>query len=164
MAVLDEPRPPHLPRPARRAGACLAEEELRFLTIPRGSLDERERREIESHVEQTYRFLSQIPWTDELRNVAEIAYGHHEKLDGRGYPRGLRSEQIPVQTRIMTIADIFDALTASDRPYKAAVPTERALDIIVSEAKDGMLDPDLVEVLIQSGLYRKILEHDWREL
>lgn len=142
----------------------LAEEELRFLTIPRGSLDERERREIESHVEQTYRFLSQIPWTDDLRNVAEIAYGHHEKLDGRGYPRGLRSEQIPVQTRIMTIADIFDALTASDRPYKAAVPTERALDIIVSEAKEGMLDPDLVEVLIQSGLYRKILEHDWREL
>ncbi len=132
--------------------------------IPKGSLDEHERREIESHVEQTYRFLIQIPWTEDLRNVAEIAYGHHEKLDGRGYPRGLRAEEIPVQTRMMTIADIFDALTAADRPYKRALPTDRALDILVDEARDGMLDTELVELMIASKVYEKILREDWKEL
>ncbi|HEX7119833.1 MAG TPA: HD domain-containing phosphohydrolase [Longimicrobiales bacterium] len=142
----------------------LDDDELHYLVIPKGSLDERERREIESHVEQTYRFLTQIPWTEDLRNVAEFAYGHHEKLDGRGYPRGIKGDEIPAQTRIMTIADIFDALTASDRPYKRAVPTDRALDILVSEAREGMLDPELVEVLIESKVYEKVLREDWKEL
>ena len=139
-------------------------DELHFLRIPKGSLDERERREIESHVEQTYRFLTQIPWTEDLRNVAEIAYGHHEKLDGRGYPRGVVADEIPIQTRIMTIADIFDALTASDRPYKRALPAERALDILRMEAKEGMLDSALVELLIESQIYKRVLEQDWRSL
>ena len=142
----------------------VTQDELHFLRIPKGSLDERERREIESHVEQTYRFLTQIPWTEDLRNVAEIAYGHHEKLDGRGYPRGIVADEIPIQTRIMTIADIFDALTASDRPYKRALPAERALDILKMEAKDGMLDDALVNLLIESQIYRKVLEQDWRSL
>ena len=142
----------------------VTQDELHFLSIPKGSLDERERREIESHVEQTYRFLTQIPWTDDLRNVAEIAYGHHEKLDGRGYPRGVVADEIPIQTRIMTIADIFDALTASDRPYKRALPAERALDILRMEAKDGMLDSALVDLLIDSAIYRRVLEQDWRNL
>ena len=142
----------------------VTQDELHFLRIPKGSLDDRERLEIESHVEQTYRFLTQIPWTEDLRNVAEIAYGHHEKLDGRGYPRGIVADEIPIQTRIMTIADIFDALTASDRPYKKALPHERALDILRMEAKEGMLDSALVELLIESGIYRKVLEADWREL
>ncbi|HEX7048824.1 MAG TPA: HD domain-containing phosphohydrolase [Longimicrobiales bacterium] len=142
----------------------LTEEELHFLAIPKGSLDDHERREIESHVEQTYRFLAQIPWTDDLRNVAEIAYGHHEKLDGRGYPRGIRGDQIPVQTRLMTIADIFDALTAADRPYKRAVSTDDALDILVAEAKEGMLDMELVEMLIESKIYERIVNTDWRTL
>ena len=139
-------------------------DELHFLRIPKGSLDERERREIESHVEQTYRFLTQIPWTDDLRNVAEIAYGHHEKLDGRGYPRGVVADEIPIQTRIMTIADIFDALTASDRPYKRALPSERALDILKMEAQEGMLDQPLVDLLIESQIYKRVLEQDWRSL
>jgi len=139
-------------------------EEFHFLSIPKGSLDERERKEIESHVQQTYEFLRQIPWTEDLKDVADIAYGHHEKLDGRGYPRGVTGEEIPVQTRIMTIADIFDALTASDRPYKRALPAERALDIISMEAKEGMLDSDLVDLLLESQAYRKVLEKDWREL
>src|SRR5262249_4523979 len=95
-------------------GACLS--------IPRGSLSAEERREIESHVTHTFRFLSQIPWTRDLRRVPEIAYAHHEKLDGKGYPRAIPAAEIPVEARIMTIADIFDALTASDRPYKKAVP------------------------------------------
>ncbi|HUH14081.1 MAG TPA: HD domain-containing phosphohydrolase [Longimicrobiales bacterium] len=142
----------------------LTGEELGFLSIPKGSLDARERREIESHVEQTYRFLLQIPWTDDLKNLAEIAHGHHEKLNGQGYPRGLRAEEIPVQTRIMTVADIFDALTASDRPYKKALGAERALDILRMEARDGLLDPELVTLFIDSRIYQRVLEADWREL
>ncbi|MEX2609954.1 MAG: HD domain-containing phosphohydrolase [Gemmatimonadota bacterium] len=152
------------PRPDGVEAPFLSPEELHFLRIPRGTLDEDERKEIESHVEQTYRFLREIPWTDDLRNLADIAYGHHEKLDGRGYPRGITGEEIPVQTRMMTIADIFDALTASDRPYKRALPAERALDILTMEAKDGMLDSELVEILIQGEIYRRVLEADWREL
>src|SRR5207244_7496719 len=123
-----------------RERPLLRDEELQFLMIRKGNLDERERREIESHVTHTYRFLEQIPWTRELRGIPEIAYGHHEKLNGRGYPRQIGAEKIPVQTRMMTISDIFDALTARDRPYKRAVPTERALDILRMDAKDGMLD------------------------
>ncbi len=142
----------------------LTEDELRFLRIPKGSLNDHERLEIESHVEQTYRFLRQIPWTGDLRNVAELAYGHHEKLNGRGYPRGVAAPEIPVQTRIMTVVDIFDALTASDRPYKRALPADRALDILRMEARDGLLDADLVEILVESGLYRRVLDVDWREL
>ncbi|HET7463381.1 MAG TPA: HD domain-containing phosphohydrolase [Longimicrobium sp.] len=142
----------------------VSEEELRYLRIPKGTLNDDERREIESHVEQTYRFLVQIPWTGELRNVAHIAYGHHEKLNGRGYPRGVTAAEIPVQTRLMTVADIFDALTAADRPYKRALPPERALDILSAEARDGLLDADLVRLLIDSQAYRRILDVDWREL
>jgi HD-GYP domain-containing protein (c-di-GMP phosphodiesterase class II) len=142
----------------------LTEEELAYLRIPKGSLTEGERKEIESHVEQTYRFLVQIPWTGDLGNVAAIAYGHHEKLNGGGYPRGVSAEGIPPQTRMMTVADIFDALTASDRPYKRAVTAEKAIDILHMEARDGLLDTQLVETMVESGVYRRILEVDWRAL
>lgn len=136
----------------------LTADELRYLQIPHGTLDERERGEIQSHVEQTYHFLLQIPWTDDLKNLALYAYGHHEKLDGSGYPRRIKGDQIPVQTRLMTIADIFDALTASDRPYKSAVSPDKALDVIQSEARAGMLDPELVRVMVESRVYQRILE------
>ena len=106
----------------------LAEDEVRFLSIRKGSLDESERLEIESHVTHTYRFLQQIPWTKELSAIPDIALGHHEKLKGSGYPGSVKAAGIPVQTRMMTISDIFDALTASDRPYKRAVPLDRAID------------------------------------
>ncbi|HEX2077697.1 MAG TPA: HD domain-containing phosphohydrolase [Longimicrobium sp.] len=142
----------------------LTEEELAYLHIPKGSLTDEERREIESHVEQTYRFLVQIPWTGDLRNVAAIAYGHHEKLNGGGYPRGVTEAEIPPQTRMMTVADIFDALTASDRPYKRAVSPDRAIDILHMEAREGLLDADLVETMVESGVYRRILDVDWRAL
>ena len=135
----------------------LAPEELVYLQIPHGTLDSKERYEIQSHVEQTYQFLLQIPWTDDLKNLARYARGHHEKLDGSGYPLGLRGDEIPVQTRLMTIADIFDALTASDRPYKKAVTPDAALEIIEAEARAGMLDADLVRVLVESQVYRQIL-------
>lgn len=139
-------------------------DELHFLKIPKGTLDENERLEIESHVEQTYQFLTQIPWTEDLQNLAVIAYGHHEKLNGKGYPRGVAAVDIPIQTRIMTISDIFDALTASDRPYKRALSAEKALSILQMEAKDGMVDQHLIEILVQAEVYKKVLEQDWREL
>ena len=95
--------------------------------------------------------------------AANIAYGHHEKLNGGGYPRNIAGDDIPIQTRMMTIADIFDALTASDRPYKKAMPVEKALQILRWEADDGMLDKDIVELFAESEVFRKVLESDWRE-
>jgi HD-GYP domain-containing protein (c-di-GMP phosphodiesterase class II) len=138
----------------------LGDEELKFLMIRRGNLDERERREIESHVTHTYKFLEQIPWTRELKNIPRIAYGHHEKLNGRGYPRAIGGDAIPVQTRMMTISDIFDALTASDRPYKRAVPLERALDILHDEAKEGMLDNALLKTFVDAKVFEKLHEEE----
>ncbi len=133
----------------------LTDDEVRFLSIRKGSLDENERLEIESHVTHTYRFLMTIPWTKELQDIPTIAYGHHEKLDGTGYPRKVRGDQIPIQTRMMTISDIFDALTASDRPYKRAVPLPRALDIMAQEVKGGMLDPSLFELFVEAKAYER---------
>ena len=123
-------------------------EEARVLAIPRGSLTPGEYEEIQSHVVHTYQFLKQIPWTKELSRVPEIARSHHEKLNGGGYPDGWRAPDIPVQTRMMTISDIFDALTSRDRPYKPAVPVERALDILGQERKSGALDGDLLQLFI----------------
>jgi HD-GYP domain-containing protein (c-di-GMP phosphodiesterase class II) len=131
----------------------LGPEELRFLTIRKGSLDETERQEIESHVTHTYNFLQRIPWTRELQHVPLIAFGHHEKLDGKGYPRRVAGEAIPIQTRMMTIADIFDALTAQDRPYKPAVPLERALDIMTQEVQGGQLDQELFRLFVAARAF-----------
>lgn len=131
--------------------------ELSRLSIARGSLDPEERLEIESHVTHTFHFLSQIPWTRELRNVPQIAYAHHEKLNGRGYPRKLAASDIPIQSKMMTIADIYDALTASDRPYKKALPAERALDILGFEVKDGMLDQELYKLFVEAKVYEQIV-------
>jgi HD-GYP domain-containing protein (c-di-GMP phosphodiesterase class II) len=133
----------------------LSPEEVRALSIRKGNLDPAERSEIESHVTHTYQFLSKIPWTRDLRRVPDIAYAHHEKLNGRGYPRGLAGESISIQSRMMTVSDIFDALTAKDRPYKRAVPHERALDIIQMEMRDGFLDHDIVHLFIDAKIYEK---------
>lgn len=138
----------------------LTDDEVRFLSIRKGSLDETERLEIESHVTHTYRFLMQIPWTKELQSIPAIAYGHHEKLDGSGYPRRITGPQIPIQTRMMTISDIFDALTAADRPYKRAVPVERALDIMTTEVHAGMLDRDLYQLFVEAKVFEKARNDD----
>jgi HD-GYP domain-containing protein (c-di-GMP phosphodiesterase class II) len=135
----------------------LTPNELAALSIRRGSLSERERSEIESHVTHTFRFLSEIPWTGEYRRIPEIAHAHHEKLDGSGYPRGLRATDIPLQSRIMTVADIFDALVAWDRPYKRAVPVERALAILDEEMRDGKLDRDVLQLFIDAKVYERTL-------
>jgi HD-GYP domain-containing protein (c-di-GMP phosphodiesterase class II) len=136
-----------------RERPLLEDHELQFLMIRKGNLDEKERREIESHVTHTYRFLEQIPWTRELRQIPQIAYGHHEKLNGRGYPNAIEASSIPLQTRMMTISDIYDALTATDRPYKRAVATERAIDILNMEATDGMLDKELLDAFVGAKVF-----------
>ncbi len=133
----------------------LEPEEIRFLSIRKGSLDDTERKEIESHVTHTFNFLKEIPWTRELRDVPIIAFGHHEKIDGRGYPRGIRGDAIPIQTRMMTISDIYDALTAQDRPYKRAVPRDRALGILTDEVKAGQLDAELFRLFVEGQVFTK---------
>ena len=151
-------------RPDGGIAPYLASDELHFLQLSLGTLDEHERAEIQSHVEETHRFLARIPWTDDLANLVTYAWGHHEKLDGSGYPRKLTAPEIPLQTRMMTIADIFDALTESDRPYKRAVSADKAIDILKAESHSGRLDAELVEILVESQIYRRILEVDWHEL
>mgnify|MGYP005811337113 CR=1 FL=1 len=133
----------------------LREDEVRLLSIRKGSLDDAERRQIESHVVHTFNFLNQIPWTTEIRNVPAIARGHHEKLNGKGYPYNLNAPDIPVQTRMMTISDIFDALSASDRPYKRAVNIDRALEILDFGVKDGEIDPDLFKLFVDAKVFDK---------
>ncbi len=128
--------------------------EIEALQILRGSLTVKERIEIESHVQHTYRFLRQIPWGRAFKDVPEYAGSHHEKLDGTGYPRRLRGDEIPAPARMMTIADIYDALTASDRPYKRAVPTEKALDIIASEVKQGKCDGELFRIFLEAKVWQ----------
>ena len=130
-------------------------EEARILSIRKGNLDAAERGEIESHVTHTFNFLEKIPWTKDLVAVPAIAFAHHEKLNGRGYPRKLSAPEIPIQSRMMTVSDIYDALTANDRPYKRAVTTERALDILKMEVKDGLLDPALVDLFIEAQVYAR---------
>ncbi|HEY0591561.1 MAG TPA: HD domain-containing phosphohydrolase, partial [Thermoanaerobaculia bacterium] len=133
----------------------LEPEEVARLSIRKGNLDQSERSEIESHVTHTFEFLSKIPWTNDLQRIPEIAYAHHEKLNGRGYPRGLDEPRIPIQSRMMTVSDIYDALTASDRPYKRAISTDRALDILGMEVKDGLLDRDLVRIFIEAKVFER---------
>ena len=118
----------------------ITEEEHGYLSIRRGSLTRDEFEKIKSHARKTDEFLSKIPWGESLRNIPFIASSHHERLDGTGYPRGLNEAGIPLKAKMMAIADIYDALTASDRPYKKAVPVDRALDILRAEARKGGLD------------------------
>jgi HD-GYP domain-containing protein (c-di-GMP phosphodiesterase class II) len=134
-------------------GSFLNHDEASCLQIRRGSLTEQERLEINSHVVHSFTFLSKIPWSRTLRDVPEIAGAHHEKLDGSGYPKGLKGDNIPVPARMMAISDIYDALTASDRPYKKAMPTEKALDIVASEVKRGQLDNELFEIFLSARVW-----------
>lgn len=133
--------------------SLLNSDEVRLLSIRKGSLDESERLQIESHVVHTFNFLQQIPWTNEIRNIPEIARSHHEKLTGKGYPNKLNAPEIPLQTRMMTISDIFDALAANDRPYKKAVPVERAIQILEMEMKDGNIDENLFKLFCESKVW-----------
>jgi HD-GYP domain-containing protein (c-di-GMP phosphodiesterase class II) len=137
----------------------LTPEEVRFLSIPKGSLDPDERVQIESHVIHSFNFLLQIPWTKEIREIPRIARAHHEKLNGTGYPYKLMSDEIPIQAKIMTICDMFDALSASDRPYKKAVPAERALDILDMSVKQHELDPELYRLFLDAKIFNRPDRH-----
>ena len=136
-------------------GPYLSSEELEALSIRKGSLSEPERTQINSHVSHTYDFLKKLPWTGDLRAIPEIAWAHHEKLDGSGYPRGLSGDAIRPQSRMMTISDIYDALVAWDRPYKPPVSEERAREILCEEARAGKLDQALLEVFLGAKLYER---------
>ncbi len=138
-----------------RPQTIVTPDEARVLSIPKGSLTEEERKQIESHVVHTFQFLAQIPWTKEIRNIPKIARSHHEKLNGSGYPYGWTGDQIPLQSKIMTISDIYDALTAADRPYKKAVPVETALDILGYERKAGNIDSTLLDLFIDAKIYER---------
>lgn len=160
-AAVDEALTKVMQRHYRLDGAnvpLLDELELRYLHIPRGSLSDEERDLMNLHVTNSFRFLAALPWsTTPWPGVAHIAYSHHEHLDGTGYPRKLRGDEIPPPVRMLTIADIFDALTASDRPYKKAVPLQKALDILTKEfAERGKIDPVYLDVFIEKRLYEAV--------
>jgi response regulator RpfG family c-di-GMP phosphodiesterase len=137
-------------------GRLLTDAEVIALSIPRGSLTPTEFDEIRSHVLHTFEFLSQIPWGRKLRRVAHIAGAHHERLDGTGYPHRLHGSEIPLQSKIMAVSDIFDALTAADRPYKKAVPIGRAIDILGMEVSDGHVDGELVRLFVDAKVWEAL--------
>ncbi len=134
----------------------LEDDEVRALLVRKGSLTDDERAQIQSHVTHTYNFLVRIPWGEQFSRVPDIAAKHHEYLDGTGYPNRLPAEEIPPEARMMTIADIFDALTAADRPYKKAVPVPHALDILAAEAEAGRIDRALFDLFVEQKVYRAI--------
>ncbi len=134
----------------------LTAHEFEHLSVIRGNLTPGEYKEIQAHVDYTVSILGKIPFTRDLANIPEFAASHHEMMDGSGYPRGLKGDQIPLQARIMCISDIFDALTSSDRPYKKSVPLERSLEILKKEAGEGKLDSHLVDLFIRRELYRSM--------
>jgi HD domain len=129
--------------------SALTEDEARKLSVSKGTLSESERQEVESHVKKTFDILKMIPWSRGLEQVPEIAYKHHEKLDGSGYPQAITAQHIPPQARIMTICDIYDALTATDRPYRLAMTPEKALDILAANVKARKLDGTYFDVFVQ---------------
>jgi HD-GYP domain-containing protein (c-di-GMP phosphodiesterase class II) len=133
----------------------LTEDEVENLSIRRGTLTANERDIINYHIVATNRMLEQVPWPKHLRNVPEFAGGHHERMDGRGYPKGLTRHQMSLQARMLGIADIFEALTAVDRPYKPGMKVSKALEIMVRFKKNGHIDPDLFDVFMREGVYKR---------
>ncbi|SFC96239.1 GAF and HD-GYP domain-containing protein [Massilia yuzhufengensis] len=133
--------------------AFLSEDELLNLTVRFGTLTEDERKIINNHIDVTVRMLESLPWPKHLKNVPEYAGGHHERMDGKGYPKGLTREQMSVQARIMAIADIFEALTAADRPYKKGKKLSESLQILGKFALNGHIDPDLFDIFVRNRVY-----------
>jgi HD-GYP domain-containing protein (c-di-GMP phosphodiesterase class II) len=136
----------------------LTTEEVENLTIRAGTLTQREREVINHHIVATIRMLEQLPWPTHLKSVPEYAGGHHERMDGKGYPKGLNRDQMSLQARMMGIADIFEALTARDRPYKQGMKLSQAMNIMGNFKKNGHIDPDLFDVFVKQGVYRRYAE------
>lgn len=133
----------------------LTAEETENLCIRKGTLTTAEREVINYHIVATIKMLEKLPWPRHLKNVPEFAGGHHERMDGKGYPKGLTREQMSVQARIMGIADIFEALTASDRPYKLGMKLSQAMRILEGFRDNGHIDPDIYDIFVRSGVYRR---------
>ncbi|SMC18065.1 HD-GYP domain, c-di-GMP phosphodiesterase class II (or its inactivated variant) [Andreprevotia lacus DSM 23236] len=132
----------------------LTEDEIENLCIRKGTLTDAERQIINHHIEVTIQMLEALPWPKHLTRVPEYAGGHHERMDGKGYPRGLKREQMSVQARMMGIADIFEALTARDRPYKEGMKLSQALTILARMCKDQHIDPDLFDVFVRQNVWK----------
>ena len=131
----------------------LTADERDNLNIPYGTLNPKEREIINHHIEATIKMLEALPWPKHLSNVPEYAGGHHERMDGKGYPRGLTREQMSIQARIMGIADIFEALTAKDRPYKPGKTLSESLEILGKFKLNGHIDPDLFDVFVREKVF-----------
>jgi HD-GYP domain-containing protein (c-di-GMP phosphodiesterase class II) len=136
----------------------LTEDEVRNLVIRSGTLTDEERKVINHHIVATIRMLEALPWPKHLKNVPEYAGGHHERMDGKGYPKGLRREQMSIQARCMGIADIFEALTAKDRPYKKGKTLSESLEILGRMKENGHVDPDLFEIFVRNKVYLRYAE------
>ncbi|TMH84222.1 MAG: phosphohydrolase, partial [Betaproteobacteria bacterium] len=136
----------------------LTEDEVRNLTIRSGTLNEEERKVINHHIVATIRMLEALPWPRHLTKVPEYAGGHHERMDGKGYPKGLTREQMSIQARCMGIADIFEALTAKDRPYKKGKTLSESLEILGRMKLNHHVDPDLFDIFVRTKVYRRYAE------
>jgi hypothetical protein len=136
----------------------LTQDEIRNLTIARGTLTSEERQTINHHIVATIKMLEALPWPKHLTKVPEYAGGHHERMDGKGYPRGLKREQMSVQARVMGIADIFEALTAKDRPYKRGKTLSESLRILGNFRLNGHIDPDLFDIFVRKKIYLRYAE------
>jgi len=136
----------------------LTDDELKNLTIRAGTLNPEERQVINHHIVATIKMLESLPWPKHLQNVPEYAGGHHERMDGKGYPKGLTREQMSVQARVMGIADIFEALTAKDRPYKKGKTLSESLEILGRFSQNGHIDPDLFDVFVRRKVYQRYAE------
>ena len=139
-------------------GTFLSDDERDNLNIPYGTLNPVERKIINHHIDATIKMLEALPWPKHLKNVPEYAGGHHERMDGKGYPRGLTRDQMSIQARTMGIADIFEALTAKDRPYKPGKTLSESLQILGKFRENGHIDPDLFDVFIRQRVYLKYAE------
>lgn len=133
----------------------LSADELENLTITSGTLTKAERETINHHIVATINMLEALPWPGHLQHVTEYAGGHHERMDGTGYPKGLKRGEMSWQARMMGIADVFEALTAKDRPYKDGMKLSQALSILEAFKNNGHIDPDLYAVFVQSEVYRQ---------
>jgi HD-GYP domain-containing protein (c-di-GMP phosphodiesterase class II) len=131
----------------------LTEDEIYNLSVRHGTLNDEERNIINNHAAVSYKMLSGLPFPKKMRHIADYAAAHHEKLDGTGYPLGLTADQLFLQSRIIAIADIFEALTAKDRPYKKGKTVAEALKIMEVMVKDQHIDADLFELFIQEKIY-----------
>lgn len=139
----------------------ITDDECENLCIRRGTLNDEERVVINNHALVTYKMLSQLPFPKKLQNVTEYASAHHEKLDGTGYPFGKKDEELPIQARILAIADVFEALTAKDRPYKKGKTLSEAMKILAFMVKDRHIDADIFALFVKERIY---LDYARREL